>query len=133
MKETHPRAPNPESDARRADTQPIRIRTKNPLHLHVEGAARMEGLSLGLVHGRPPLVGCVRQIALTCGFTSPVQSRTQFRTATDQKVGSSSLSGRALSAADIAVHRVLCGRWLLCGCLAVATAGNRFECPADDR
>jgi hypothetical protein len=57
----------------------------------------MEGLSLGLVHGRPPLVGCVQWIVLTCGFASSVQSRTQFRTATDQKVGSSNLSGRAWS------------------------------------
>jgi hypothetical protein len=62
--------PDPESGARRVDIQPIRIRTKNPLRLLVEGAAHMEGLSLGLVHGRPPLVGCVRQIALTCGFNS---------------------------------------------------------------
>jgi hypothetical protein len=74
--------------------QPIRIRTIN-FHLLVEGAARMEGLSLGLVHGRPLPAGCVRRITLTCGFTSPVRSRTVFRTATDQKVGSSSLSGRA--------------------------------------
>jgi hypothetical protein len=54
-----------------------------------------EGLSLGLVHDCPLSAGCVRQIAITCEFTSPVQSWTQFRTATDQKVGSSSLSGRA--------------------------------------
>ena len=66
-------APEPESGARRPDIQPIRIRTNNPLRLLVEGAARMEGLSLGLVHGRPPVVGCVRRIALTCGFTSPVR------------------------------------------------------------
>ena len=44
----------------------------------------MEGLSLGLIQGGPPLAGCVRWIALTCGFTFPVQSRTLFRTATDQ-------------------------------------------------
>jgi hypothetical protein len=57
----------------------------------------MEGLSLGLVPGRPPLVGYVRRIALTCGFTSAVQSRTLFRTATDQKVRGSSPFGRAWS------------------------------------
>jgi hypothetical protein len=57
----------------------------------------MEGLSLGLVHSRPPLVGCVRRIALTCGFASPVQSRTRFPTATDQKVRGSSPFGRAWS------------------------------------
>jgi hypothetical protein len=77
--------PDSDSGARRADTHPIRIRTKNLLRLLVEGAARMEGLSLGLVHGRPPLVGCVRRIALTCGFTSAVRSWTWVRTATDQK------------------------------------------------
>jgi len=65
--------------------------------LLVEGAARMEGLSLGLVHGRPPLVGCVRRIALTCGFAFPVQSRTRFPTATDQKVRGSSPFGRTWS------------------------------------
>ncbi len=55
----------------------------------------MEGLSLGLVHDRPLSAGCVQQIAITCGFTFPVQSRTRFRTATDQKVGSSNLFGCA--------------------------------------
>jgi hypothetical protein len=65
--------------------------------LLVEGAAGMEGLSLGLVHGRPLPAGCVRRIALTCGFTSPVRSRTLFRTATDQKVRGSSPFGRAWS------------------------------------
>ena len=68
-----------------------------PSRLLVEGAARVEGLSLGLVHGRPPVVGCVRQIAITCGFAFHVHPRTRFRTATDQKVRGSSPFGRAWS------------------------------------
>jgi hypothetical protein len=57
----------------------------------------MEGLSLGLVHDRPRSAGWVHQRALLCGFAFPGLSCTRCRTATDQKVGSSSLSGRAWS------------------------------------
>jgi hypothetical protein len=59
--------------------------------------ACVEGLSLGLVQGRPRSSGRVHRVVLRCGFAVCVRWWTRFRTATDQKVRGSSPFGRAWS------------------------------------
>ncbi len=78
----------------------------------------VEGLSLGLIHRRPLSAGCVRQIALTWGFTPPVLSYRDVE--------------ELLPERGIVVDHVTISRWVQrVTPLVIDAAGPCRHCPGD--